>query len=390
MSQSLSLTLRFPHYPPHVNNVSDSLANTFDPGYSEIASNLSFNDASPQFPIRRDSYPSIFHFQMPSDSSDQICNDTRISPPIDYEFYRSTTESSISSSCRASEASVDTEANSISLPASYTSPATAMPPLPFFLRNDFFQFPFSVPEYSSEIFAPKSDIFRKESVSSDQTTLFSSSVPNVNIECRLTSGKHRVLKSKKHRKSESIELTMNSCENEEDMKSTKLSPFACDQCGKVYKHASCLSKHKWEHTELWRETTHLSLSKHQQVQILEAASILVTLGNENGKDGLSINESIKDYETLSDPTDSAKEIEGVSDAAAAALTMVSMSEKYGSVLESNSKTIELLVKSHFDYKCDIEIDAVNLSPNPEDNENFEIDNDYEMQDMMMEMEIGDI
>ncbi|SCZ91439.1 BZ3500_MvSof-1268-A1-R1_Chr1-2g01409 [Microbotryum saponariae] len=42
----------------------------------------------------------------------------------------------------------------------------------------------------------------------------------------------------------------------------------------MYKHAACLQKHRWEHTEQWQEASKLLLSKHQQVQLLEAAAIL--------------------------------------------------------------------------------------------------------------------
>ncbi|EWC48330.1 hypothetical protein DRE_02099 [Drechslerella stenobrocha 248] len=51
----------------------------------------------------------------------------------------------------------------------------------------------------------------------------------------------------------------------------------CDHCGKGYKHSSCLTKHLWEHTPEWSYTSKLLISKHQQVQLLEAASILVSM-----------------------------------------------------------------------------------------------------------------
>ncbi|KAH6625001.1 hypothetical protein B0J18DRAFT_466173 [Chaetomium sp. MPI-SDFR-AT-0129] len=67
----------------------------------------------------------------------------------------------------------------------------------------------------------------------------------------------------------------------------------CEKCGKGYKHSSCLSKHLfvptflslpsptpwWEHTPEWSYTSKLLISKHQQVQLLEAASVLVAMNN---------------------------------------------------------------------------------------------------------------
>lgn len=50
--------------------------------------------------------------------------------------------------------------------------------------------------------------------------------------------------------------------------------YKCESCSKVYRHPSCLIKHRWEHTPHWREASKFVLSKHQQVQLLEAAAIL--------------------------------------------------------------------------------------------------------------------
>eukprot|EP00842_Homolaphlyctis_polyrhiza_P002935 jgi/Hompol1/3642/HPOL_000274-RA len=60
--------------------------------------------------------------------------------------------------------------------------------------------------------------------------------------------------------------------------------FVCDTCGKKYKHGTCLSKHRWEHTDQWKATSKLSISKHQQVQLLEAASVLVGFTIPGAKD----------------------------------------------------------------------------------------------------------
>ncbi|KAI8638319.1 hypothetical protein BD408DRAFT_423219 [Parasitella parasitica] len=51
----------------------------------------------------------------------------------------------------------------------------------------------------------------------------------------------------------------------------------CNKCGKLYKHLKSLIKHQWEHSEYWEASSKLSLTKHQQVQLLEAASILTSM-----------------------------------------------------------------------------------------------------------------
>lgn len=66
----------------------------------------------------------------------------------------------------------------------------------------------------------------------------------------------------------------------------------CEACGKGYKHISSLAKHLWEHTAEWNYTKKLLISKHQQVQLLEAASILVSMNeNDKKKNGLSKDEN---------------------------------------------------------------------------------------------------
>ncbi|GAA6061940.1 hypothetical protein JCM10212_001508 [Sporobolomyces blumeae] len=50
--------------------------------------------------------------------------------------------------------------------------------------------------------------------------------------------------------------------------------YECEMCSKVYRHSTCLTKHRWEHTAHWKEASKLLLSKHQQVQLLEGAAIL--------------------------------------------------------------------------------------------------------------------
>jgi hypothetical protein len=57
--------------------------------------------------------------------------------------------------------------------------------------------------------------------------------------------------------------------------------FKCENCSKEYRHPSCLIKHRWEHSPHWREPTQISMSKHQQVQLLEAAAILAHMDPTN-------------------------------------------------------------------------------------------------------------
>ena len=59
----------------------------------------------------------------------------------------------------------------------------------------------------------------------------------------------------------------------------------CEVCGKIYKHRNCLSKHRWEHHDAWEHTKKVCQTKHQQVQLLEAAQVLaeIMLGVQPGQ-----------------------------------------------------------------------------------------------------------
>ncbi len=59
----------------------------------------------------------------------------------------------------------------------------------------------------------------------------------------------------------------------------------CEVCGKIYKHRNCLSKHRWEHHDAWEHTKKVCQTKHQQVQLLEAAQVLaeIMLGAQPGQ-----------------------------------------------------------------------------------------------------------
>ncbi|CAZ79399.1 unnamed protein product [Tuber melanosporum] len=87
------------------------------------------------------------------------------------------------------------------------------------------------------------------------------------------------------------------------------SELKCDKCGKGYKHSSCLTKHLWEHTPEWSYTSKLLISKHQQVQLLEAASILVSMNptttppaSSSGASNNEGNSSTNDSSSSSDDT----------------------------------------------------------------------------------------
>ncbi|CEJ91483.1 Putative Expressed protein [[Torrubiella] hemipterigena] len=86
----------------------------------------------------------------------------------------------------------------------------------------------------------------------------------------------------------------------------------CDQCGKSYKHSSCLTKHLWEHTPEWSLTSKLLISKHQQVQLLEAASVLVAMnGPVKEADAATPPESTKD--SASEPDSASPAASGFSE-----------------------------------------------------------------------------
>jgi len=80
------------------------------------------------------------------------------------------------------------------------------------------------------------------------------------------------------------------------IKDGKKNDLRCDKCGKGYKHSSCLTKHLWEHTPEWAITSKLLISKHQQVQLLEAASVLLAMNT----DAPSPPDSAKDFSSDQD------------------------------------------------------------------------------------------
>ncbi|CCU80342.1 C2H2 finger domain protein [Blumeria hordei DH14] len=84
-----------------------------------------------------------------------------------------------------------------------------------------------------------------------------------------------------------------------DGKKPSSNDLKCDKCGKGYKHSSCLSKHLWEHTPEWSYTSKLLISKHQQVQLLEAASVLLTMTQDINTSPQSARDIQSDHESAS-------------------------------------------------------------------------------------------
>ncbi|KAI9225094.1 hypothetical protein BC828DRAFT_371816 [Blastocladiella britannica] len=48
--------------------------------------------------------------------------------------------------------------------------------------------------------------------------------------------------------------------------------YVCDECGKMFKSSGSLAGHRVDHSDKWRAAGKAQLPKHQQIQVLEAAS----------------------------------------------------------------------------------------------------------------------
>lgn len=103
--------------------------------------------------------------------------------------------------------------------------------------------------------------------------------------------------------------------------------YRCNDCGKSYKHPNCLQKHRWEHSEEWQLTKKLPLTKHQQVQMLEAAAILVGMDRirsdikkdeEDEDEDIVVEEDEEDEVDLDDDDDDESQSSPTAAAAAAA------------------------------------------------------------------------
>src|ERR1700753_1985586 len=62
-----------------------------------------------------------------------------------------------------------------------------------------------------------------------------------------------------------------------------------DRCSDAASGNMMLTAGRWEHTPEWQLTSKLLISKHQQVQLLEAASVLVAMNQDAAEGEVNIN-----------------------------------------------------------------------------------------------------
>ncbi|KAK4157967.1 hypothetical protein C8A00DRAFT_39678 [Chaetomidium leptoderma] len=114
----------------------------------------------------------------------------------------------------------------------------------------------------------------------------------------------------------------------------------CEKCGKGYKHSSCLNKHLWEHTPEWSYTSKLLISKHQQVQLLEAASVLVAMNN-------TADAAVP---TTTTPPDSARDFNSDRDSASPAASGYSEQQDRGSADTTPPPQLDAVHASNASYR----------------------------------------
>ncbi|KAI9645782.1 hypothetical protein NHQ30_005215 [Ciborinia camelliae] len=121
-----------------------------------------------------------------------------------------------------------------------------------------------------------------------------------------------------------------------DGKKANANDLKCEKCGKGYKHSSCLTKHRWEHTSEWSITSKFLISKHQQVQILEAATVLMEMNQNTPPDSAKGFQS--DDQDSASPAASGSDDHEINRASSADTTPPSanMRQAYGSYNSSKS------------------------------------------------------
>ncbi|RAL06708.1 putative C2H2 finger domain protein [Aspergillus homomorphus CBS 101889] len=144
------------------------------------------------------------------------------------------------------------------------------------------------PSHSTTITTPATITENAAPISSDASNPAAKPVTTKNRNRRASEGAHQVKPEGKR----------------------SMAELRCERCGKGYKHGSCLSKHMWEHDPAWAITSKLLISKHQQVQLLEAASVLVTMTQEDPDENAEADSEI----SSSSPDASSELREGLSSA----------------------------------------------------------------------------
>ncbi|KAL3474187.1 hypothetical protein BJX99DRAFT_183849 [Aspergillus californicus] len=132
------------------------------------------------------------------------------------------------------------------------------------------------PYLSRSMNSPSRDSLVARKASPSQLQDKSISTSQTAVDGSVSTGKPVSIKNRDRRASEGSHLVQG------EVKGSR-PDLRCDRCGKGYKHGSCLSKHMWEHDPAWAITSKLLISKHQQVQLLEAASVLVTMTEEHAE-----------------------------------------------------------------------------------------------------------
>ena len=89
--------------------------------------------------------------------------------------------------------------------------------------------------------------------------------------------------------------------------------------------------YRWEHTPEWSYTSKLLISKHQQVQLLEAASVLVGMNQDEPVEAENAKVTDSDHSSASPAASGSSDIREDDDYSSAETTPPPMSEQYGSV-----------------------------------------------------------
>ncbi|KAK4237391.1 hypothetical protein C8A03DRAFT_44735 [Achaetomium macrosporum] len=123
----------------------------------------------------------------------------------------------------------------------------------------------------------------------------------------------------------------------------------CEKCGKGYKHSSCLNKHLF-HTPEWSYTSKLLISKHQQVQLLEAASVLVAMNNSANNSRASATPTTTATAITTTPPDSTRDSISDRDSASPAASGYSEQQDRGSADTTPPPQLDAIHPANASYR----------------------------------------